>query len=112
MVAFCVILAGVANGGHGADYQNVAYDGHHGGGSGGSQSKWTYLLRVASVETDVCGLSELAVFSSGDDNEFDVGAESAGQFYQINNLIGLARVGDEQHYIVWLQYAQIAMLSF
>ena len=56
-------------------------------------------------------MGQFALVVAGDDDEFQFGHQGRGQLEQFEYFAGLARVGDDQHQIVLLQDAQVAVLS-
>ncbi len=106
---------GVVGGGevdlfHQQHHQGIADDGHHGGGGGGGEAQGTHLGGMAGVNNNLCHAGKETFRIAGEDDQGQVTVQSAGQFHQLDDLSGLARIGDQQQYIVGLDHPQVAVL--
>ena len=68
VVAQGVLLACETATSHDVDHKHIAYDGHHGGGCGGSKPERTHFRCAAGSECDIGYAGKLAVRIAGDAN--------------------------------------------
>ncbi len=112
VVATGVVLARKSYGGHHRCSQHIAYDGHAGGGGGGRQTQRAYFGSMSRGQCDIGIVGQRAVRIAGDDNHGYAFVETSHQGDQVDNLARLARIGHQQHHVMGLQHAQVAVLCF
>ena len=112
VVATGVVLACKSYGGHHRCSQHIAYDGHAGGGGGGRQTQRAYFGSMSRGQCNIGIVGQRAVRVAGDDNHGYAVVETSCQSDQIDNLARLARIGHQQHHVMGLQHAQVAVLCF
>ena len=112
MMAKGILFAGEADGFHGGDNENIAYDGHDSCRCCRGQSEGADLGSVSGQEGDIGDKRQRTVGIPGNDDDRERGVESVGELDEINDFAGFSRIGDEQKDIVGLKNAEIAVLGF
>ena len=97
---------------HHVDDKHVTDYRHQRCARGWSQSERTNFRRVACPEADVGYFGKLAVVVACDDNDLQFRVHAFGKGYKLDDFAGLARVGKQEHDVVALHYAEVAVLCF
>ena len=109
-MALGVVFNGKSGSLHGLHDQNIAYNGHYRCGSGRSHAQCADLLRASRAEAYIRFLRQRTVRIARNNDKLQPGIQVVRQLCQLDNFARLARIGNEQQQVVFLQNTQVSVL--
>ena len=109
-MALGVVFNGKSGSLHGLHDQNIAYNGHYRCGSGRSHAQCADLLGASRAEAYIRFLRQRTVRISRNNDKLQPGIQIVRQLCQLDNFARLARIGNEQQQVVFLQNTQVSVL--
>ncbi len=96
---------------HYIHHEHIAYHSHHGSGSSRRKAKRTHLGRGSGGQCDIGHRRQFAVGITGNDNQRHLRIKVMGKMNEVYDFTCLARIGYQQHHIIGLKHAQVAVLG-
>ena len=110
-MTFVVFLGSESDLFHCFYHQDITYHIHDGGTCGGCKSKGAYLIGMTGAQNNIGLAGQRTGGVTGQDNELKCGVKCKAQLHEFKYLSCLAGVGYQKEQVVFLQNAQITVLS-